>query len=105
LWLEKQVLCLLAGPQAELRAEGKENATYRGNDYQEAKALVRMVRGRILAADVAVYVHDLAIRADELLAEQWEAVTRVAQALLRRGRLSGRAALQVYDIWRRAPSA
>jgi hypothetical protein len=58
-----------------------------------------MVWGRVPTDETRAYLNGLAIRADDLVGDQWAAVSRIAQALLERGRLSGTAALRLCREW------
>lgn len=92
-YIEAVVVTFLAGPVAEARVAGFDNAEGSGYDLEAvAREWLRLLvpparHGERLAA--------LRARAEELVAESWVQIEAVARALLERGRLNRAEALQL----------
>jgi len=90
-----------AGPVAELRRcggidlHGAWGRGGRGSDRRLLDAAADRLAGRLDAAARQHLLDGIASAAHRLLGDHWPAVTAVARALLRRGRLSGAALRRV----------
>jgi hypothetical protein len=101
-WVEREIMVLLAGSEAEAMFTGRKNHLGARSDLHSAVDLASTVCNTV--DEVQAYLLLLAIRARDLLATEhlWAAVVAVAEALLERGELKGR---EVRRIVRRAIAA
>lgn len=99
-WIEREILISLAG----MAAEAKHTGTY---GFAEADRDLRYVRRLVLKRTskraAERYERRLLAKVEYLLADDahWNAVERIAAALLKHGAISGRAARHLFDLAQR----
>lgn len=97
--IESEIICALAGPEAECRFMGNDDAPYGAGsqaDLDVAALLACYVCGD--DDEASAYMEWLRIRARNLVRSEWELVEVLAAALLDRKTLSGH---QVRKVLRR----
>jgi hypothetical protein len=94
-WIERRIMVLLAGSEAEYIRIGKRNHIGADSDYRATLNLAPAVCDSDKEGEA--YIAWLAVRVADLLKQKhvWAAVIAVAEALLERGELSGRQVRQL----------
>jgi ATP-dependent Zn protease len=99
--IERRLLCLLAGPVAEEMAGGRDDWAERGGvELDEAVRLALKVVHD--CHRVLPYLEEARTHVETLLAQHWDAVERVAEALVERGSLGGDEVRRVLEARRSA---
>ena len=90
-FLERRVIGILAGPEAERRHTGRRGRVGAQGDYKNAVDLASYITGSF--AETEAYLRWLTIRAEGFVAYglSWHSITMLAEALLERETVSSRA--------------
>jgi ATP-dependent Zn protease len=96
-WLEREVLIALAGMAAEARHTGEYDLEAAGRDLRYARELSLQRAGNERQAERLE--RRLLSKVEHLLEQEmhWEAVTRIAAALLAQREISGRQARHLFE--------
>jgi hypothetical protein len=96
-WLEREVLIALAGMAAEAKHTGEYDREAAGRDLRYARKLSLQRAGNERQAERLE--KRLLSKTEHLLEqeENWQAVEKIAAALLREGQISGRQARHLYE--------
>jgi ATP-dependent Zn protease len=96
-WLEREVLIALAGMAAEARHTGAYDRAAASRDLRYARELALQRAGNERQAERLE--RRLLSKVEHLLEQEmnWQAVTRIAAALLEQGEISGRQARHLFE--------
>ncbi|MGV3482961.1 MAG: cell division protein FtsH [Planctomycetaceae bacterium] len=96
-WLEDEVLILLAGVVAEARITGRYNWQAAGQDWRSVRRLTLSRAGDETRAEKLE--RRLLAKTEHLLSDDlaWKTAQQIAEALLERESISGRAAMHLHN--------
>ncbi|MGH9198847.1 MAG: hypothetical protein ACRD1T_24355, partial [Acidimicrobiia bacterium] len=105
--LEREVMVLLAGPEAEALASGRRNHVVASRDYQSSCVLLDYLCCD--PSELRPYVDLLFVRTEAMFVNvgpNWRAVEALAEALLRDKTIGGRRARKIIlEVLRSSPAA